>query len=116
MFGCSSEKGYDNVHIAQILMNRDTYEYARGIACNFHDENTNIKHCAIHRCIRWGYLLADQCAIDLHVEMLAGVHLPDDANTTGSPTCSFDVTSFAGTESDITTVNIWLYGCMAKFI
>lgn len=68
--------------IADILLKKDTYEYTSGIACDFHEKQGNTRFCALSKAVRWTYTLSDNCCMDLSIDMIAGCHLPSNADTT----------------------------------
>lgn len=68
--------------IADILLKKDTYEYTSGIACDFHEKQGNTRFCALSKAIRWTYILSDNCCLDLSIDLIAGCHLPSNADTT----------------------------------
>lgn len=68
--------------MADILLKKDTYEYTSGIACDFHENRGNTRFCALSKAIRWTYILSDNCCLDLSIDLIAGNHLPINANTT----------------------------------
>ncbi|XP_050082177.1 protein maelstrom homolog [Anopheles aquasalis] len=73
---------FGSVHRAQLLITKDIYDYTIGIACDFHEANSNVKNCALSRCVRWGYVIADNCCMDLCIELQPGKHVPTNADTT----------------------------------
>lgn len=78
--------------VADILLKKDAYEYTSGIACDFHEKMGNQKYCALSKAIRWSYIISDNCCLDLSIDLIAGRHLPSNADTT---LCSdlYDTTS-----------------------
>lgn len=68
--------------VADILLKKDTYEYTSGIACDFHEAKGNTRFCALSKAVRWTYILSDNCCLDLSIDMIAGCHLPSNADTT----------------------------------
>ncbi|XP_065084893.1 protein maelstrom homolog [Ochlerotatus camptorhynchus] len=68
--------------IADILLKKDTYEYTSGIACDFHEKRGNTRFCALSKAVRWTYILSDNCCLDLSIDLIAGCHLPSNADTT----------------------------------
>uniref|UniRef100_A0A2M4BMU7 HMG box domain-containing protein n=1 Tax=Anopheles marajoara TaxID=58244 RepID=A0A2M4BMU7_9DIPT len=73
---------FPTVHRAQLLITKDIYDYTEGIACDYHEANSNVKNCALSRCVRWGYVIADNCCMDLCIELQPGKHVPANADTT----------------------------------
>ncbi|XP_058061493.1 protein maelstrom homolog [Anopheles bellator] len=84
---CSTEsfgmdvKMFGSVHRAQQLITRDIYDYTTGIACDDHEAMDNVKNCPLSRCIRWAYVIADNCCLDLSIDLQPGRHVPLNANT-----------------------------------
>lgn len=68
--------------MADILLKKDTYEYTSGIACDYHEERGNPRFCALSKVVRWTYILSDNCCLDLSIDLIAGSHLPSNADTT----------------------------------
>ncbi|XP_058450700.1 protein maelstrom homolog [Malaya genurostris] len=68
--------------VADILLKKDTYEYTSGIACEFHEKLGNPRFCCLSKIIRLSYIISDSCCLDLNIDMVAGRHLPMNANTT----------------------------------
>lgn len=68
--------------VADILLKKDTYEYTSGIACNFHENLGNTRFCALSKAVRWTYIISDNCCLDLSIDLIAGYHLPLNADTT----------------------------------
>ncbi|XP_035781819.1 protein maelstrom homolog [Anopheles albimanus] len=82
---------FGSVHRAQLLITKDIYDYTVGIACDYHETNCNVKNCALSRCVRWGFVIADNCCMDLCIELQPGKHVPANADTTsqyGTPAYS----------------------------
>ncbi|XP_052869742.1 protein maelstrom homolog isoform X2 [Anopheles cruzii] len=84
---CSTEsfgldvKLFGSVHRAQQLITRDIYDYTAGIACDDHEAMDNVKNCPLSRCVRWAYVIADNCCLDLGIDLQPGRHVPSNANT-----------------------------------
>ncbi|XP_055593341.1 protein maelstrom homolog [Uranotaenia lowii] len=68
--------------IADILLKKDPYEYTSGIACNYHEDNGISRFCALSRVIRWSFMISDNCCLDLGIDLIPGLHLPQNADTT----------------------------------
>lgn len=68
--------------VADILLKKDNYEYTSGIACQFHENREVSRFCCLSKIIRLSYIISDSCCLDLHIDMVAGRHLPMNANTT----------------------------------
>ncbi|XP_062551943.1 protein maelstrom homolog [Armigeres subalbatus] len=68
--------------VADILLKKDAYEYTSGIACDFHEKMGNQRFCALSKVIRWSYIISDNCCLDLSIDLIAGRHLPSNADTT----------------------------------
>lgn len=68
--------------VADILLKKDAYEYTSGIACDFHEKQGNQRFCALSKVVRWSYIISDNCCLDLSIDLIAGRHLPSNADTT----------------------------------
>ncbi|XP_055541232.1 protein maelstrom homolog [Wyeomyia smithii] len=68
--------------VADILLKKDNYEYTGGIACEFHEKLEVSRFCCLSKIIRLSYIISDSCCLDLNIEMVAGRHLPMNADTT----------------------------------
>lgn len=68
--------------VADILLKKDAYEYTSGIACDFHEKLGNQRFCTLSKVIRWSYIISDNCCLDLSIDLIAGRHLPSNADTT----------------------------------
>lgn len=68
--------------VADILLKKDAYEYTSGIACDFHEKLGNQRFCALSKVVRWSYIISDNCCLDLSIDLIAGRHLPSNADTT----------------------------------
>uniref|UniRef100_A0A182Q4Y0 HMG box domain-containing protein n=1 Tax=Anopheles farauti TaxID=69004 RepID=A0A182Q4Y0_9DIPT len=88
------QSGFPSVHIAQQIITKDVYDYTKGISCEYHDHRDNVKYCALSRCIRWAYVISDNCCGDMCIQMEPGKHLPLTADTTHNTTSMFDTISF----------------------
>ncbi|XP_049529523.1 protein maelstrom homolog [Anopheles darlingi] len=94
---------FGSVHRAQLLITKDIYDYTVGIACDYHETNCNVKNCALSRCVRWGYVIADNCCMDLCIELQPGKHVPANADTTSqyaTPAYNSNISSSGAYDTD----------------
>ncbi|KAK7871408.1 hypothetical protein R5R35_006109 [Gryllus longicercus] len=61
-------------------LEKDQYNFAPGIACEFHkkDHDTS-QYCSRSIVTRWGYLICDHCCPDLRIPLVHGRHVPNNA-------------------------------------
>ncbi|XP_058814867.1 protein maelstrom homolog [Topomyia yanbarensis] len=86
--------------VADILLKKDTYEYTSGIACEFHEKLGNPSYCCLSKIIRLSYIISDSCCLDLNIDLVAGRHLPMNANTTLCSDLSETGSRFFDNQSD----------------
>lgn len=73
-----------SIHVSNMLLDADRYDSALNIACSYHEEQDAALQCALSICRRWFYTFCDHiCTEKLNVPLVAGVHLPDDADVGG---------------------------------
>ncbi|XP_061519567.1 protein maelstrom homolog isoform X1 [Anopheles gambiae] len=90
---------FPSVYIAQQIITKDVYDYTKGISCDYHEEKDNVLYCPLSRCIRWAYIISDNCCQDMGIEPIPGKHVPLNANT--NPTaCTYDLSSFVSAHDD----------------
>ncbi|XP_053672443.1 protein maelstrom homolog [Anopheles nili] len=100
-----SHVNFPSEHMAQQIITRDPYDFTKGISCDFHEAKDNVKHCALSRCVRWAYVISDNCCVEMGIEPLPGVHLPANANINPTPsTC--DTMSFVSQCSYMSSSNV----------
>ncbi|XP_031619145.1 protein maelstrom homolog [Contarinia nasturtii] len=73
-----------NENFTNILLSRDPYESIGGISCGFHEEKDATRHCALSRCRRWAFQLADHFCQPLEIKLVRGQHLPNNADISSS--------------------------------
>uniref|UniRef100_A0A182IIY3 Maelstrom domain-containing protein n=1 Tax=Anopheles atroparvus TaxID=41427 RepID=A0A182IIY3_ANOAO len=89
------DQNLPTIHMLQILIDKDVYDFTPDISCEFHEQLGNGKHCALSRCVRWAYVISDTCCIDLSIALEPGKHCPKEADyeveqlTSGLNTISF---------------------------
>ncbi|XP_055641325.1 protein maelstrom homolog [Toxorhynchites rutilus septentrionalis] len=86
--------------IADVLLRKDIYEFTRGISCEFHEKQGNGMNCALSKVIRWSYTISDSCCLDLSIDLIAGRHLPQNANTTLCSEISDNESKICPSQSD----------------
>uniref|UniRef100_A0A182NCG6 HMG box domain-containing protein n=1 Tax=Anopheles dirus TaxID=7168 RepID=A0A182NCG6_9DIPT len=96
---------FPSVHIAQQIITRDVYDYTKGISCEYHEHRDNVKYCALSRCIRWAYVISDNCCADMSIAMEPGKHLPLSADTSHNATSTFDTLSFVSQDDKLSFVS-----------
>ncbi|XP_058128260.1 protein maelstrom homolog [Anopheles ziemanni] len=82
-YSLSLPEGFPSESVPQMLIDRDLYAYTENISCAFHEEKGNGVDCAQSRCVRWAYAISDSCCLDMHIDMLPGVHMPLNGATLG---------------------------------
>uniref|UniRef100_A0A182S6F4 Maelstrom domain-containing protein n=1 Tax=Anopheles maculatus TaxID=74869 RepID=A0A182S6F4_9DIPT len=65
------------VHIAQKLLDDDVFSYTEGISCDYHEYRSLLIHCCLSQCIRWAYSISRDCCADMGIELIPGMHTPD---------------------------------------
>lgn len=73
-----------SIHVSNMLLEADRYDSTLNIACSYHEEQDAALKCALSICRRWFYTFCDHiCTEKLNVPLVAGVHLPDNADVDG---------------------------------
>uniref|UniRef100_U5EVE7 Putative hmg box-containing protein n=1 Tax=Corethrella appendiculata TaxID=1370023 RepID=U5EVE7_9DIPT len=94
--GLELQNNFATIHVAHTVIEKDSYEYTKGISCKIHEENAAVKYCALSRCKRWAFIFSDNCAPDLSIDLQPGKHVPSDCDTT----MKLDLNSTCYTQSD----------------
>ncbi|XP_046744519.1 protein maelstrom homolog [Diprion similis] len=73
--------GFPAPTLADEQIHRDTFDYASGIACDYHENIDAAKiHCSLSVVTRWAYTICDFCCLDVGIEMKPGFHCPLDTD------------------------------------
>ncbi|XP_048515333.1 protein maelstrom homolog [Athalia rosae] len=77
----NNSTGFPSVTFAEKEIQKDVFDYAPGIACDYHSsiDGTSI-YCSLSIVIRWVYTICDYCCIDLDIDMQPGFHCPIDTD------------------------------------
>ena len=113
-YGSVPHDAFASIHVAQLQLERDTYEYAPALACDYHKDMGISRHCALSRVIRWAYLIADHCALDLSIDLQPGKHVPDNTDTTRGFVTLNDTNSFAPSNFDFDRGSVVSMGPMSN--
>lgn len=100
----------ESIFVSEAIFERDTYEYQHGIACDYHDKLDVSKYCALSYTVRWGYMFSDYMCYDLALDMVAGVHVPLDADLKVAKMSSTrDISSYSDDNKSIVSTSARSY-------
>lgn len=74
-------QGFPAFSLAERELDRDVFNFTRGISCDFHEETDAIPYCSLSCVKRWSFLIMDHCCLDLGIELIPGQHCPRQADT-----------------------------------
>ncbi|XP_052893442.1 protein maelstrom homolog [Anopheles moucheti] len=63
---------------AQHILKMDSYGFALGISCEYHERELNVLNCALSQATRWAYTLSKYCCLHMGIECVPGKHIPPD--------------------------------------
>ncbi|XP_075233657.1 germ-plasm component protein maelstrom [Lycorma delicatula] len=69
--------------IAESELEKDVFNYTRGIACKFHEDEDVVQFCSLSTVQAWIFLICDHCCHDLNINMRPGFHCPKSADVHG---------------------------------
>lgn len=96
-----NSKGFNSIHTAQTMLDRDIYDYTAGISCTYHEDNDISKYCALSFCTRWSFTISDHVCLDLNIKLILGQHVP--------PNSDIETAYIKLEQADDTFVIIYLY-------
>ncbi|XP_053663277.1 protein maelstrom homolog [Anopheles marshallii] len=64
--------------MAQHILKMDSYGFALGISCEYHERELNMLNCALSQATRWAYTLSKYCCLQMGIECVPGKHIPPD--------------------------------------
>ncbi|PSN48553.1 hypothetical protein C0J52_05910 [Blattella germanica] len=73
--------GFPAFSLAERELDRDVFNFEKGISCDFHEKTDATPHCSLSCVKRWAYLIMDYCCKDLDIKLVAGSHCPEHADT-----------------------------------
>ncbi|KDR20694.1 Maelstrom-like protein [Zootermopsis nevadensis] len=68
---------------AELELENDAHEFARGISCHFHEETDARRFCSLSCVHRWSFLIMERCCRALDIAMIPGKHRPLSCHTVG---------------------------------
>uniref|UniRef100_A0A1B0D8T9 Maelstrom domain-containing protein n=1 Tax=Phlebotomus papatasi TaxID=29031 RepID=A0A1B0D8T9_PHLPP len=98
---------FASVFLAETYLNRGTFDYAEGLACEYHEAKDRVSHCSQTKVRGWAYSIIKSCGPDLGIELISGKHEPLAALAFESLKIADDESFFtaADLESTITESN-----------
>lgn len=66
-------------HLAKACLERDAYEFHSSLACEKHEDIDSPNCCSLSIVKRWAFTIADNCCLDLNINLVPGQHIPIDA-------------------------------------
>ncbi|XP_021938741.1 protein maelstrom homolog isoform X2 [Zootermopsis nevadensis] len=91
--------GFPAFSLAERELDKDVFNYTRGISCEFHEETDALPFCSLSCVRRWGFLIMDHCCKDLGIQLVAGKHCPKEADTSRYLKLAYQASSTAGDAS-----------------
>lgn len=73
--------GFPVFSIAEDEIERDVFDFGKGISCEFHEDTDAKPHCSLSSVRRWGFLIMDHCCKDLGIQLVPGQHCSRQADT-----------------------------------
>ncbi|XP_055711251.1 protein maelstrom homolog [Phlebotomus papatasi] len=67
---------FASVFLAETYLNRGTFDYAEGLACEYHEAKDRVSHCSQTKVRGWAYSIIKSCGPDLGIELISGKHEP----------------------------------------
>lgn len=88
--------GFPVFALAERVLERDVFNFTKGISCEFHEETDAVPHCSLSCVRRWGFLIMDYCCKDLGIQLVPGQHCPRQADTSRAWKVASQSSSTAG--------------------
>ncbi|XP_069677770.1 protein maelstrom homolog [Periplaneta americana] len=88
--------GFPAFSLAERELERDVFNFTRGISCDFHEETDALPYCSLSCVRRWAFLILDHCCKDLGIDLVPGSHCPKQADTSRYQKLSSRPSSVAG--------------------
>uniref|UniRef100_A0A1L8DAP5 HMG box domain-containing protein n=1 Tax=Nyssomyia neivai TaxID=330878 RepID=A0A1L8DAP5_9DIPT len=79
----AAQQPFASVFLAEGYLERGTFEYSEGVACEHHQENDRVPFCSQTKIKGWAFAIIHSCAPDLGIEFIEGKHEP--INTLRAP-------------------------------
>ncbi|KAJ9575906.1 hypothetical protein L9F63_007218 [Diploptera punctata] len=89
-------QGFPAYSLAERELDRDVFNFTRGISCEFHEETDALPYCSLSCVKRWSYLIMDHCCMDLGIDLKPGQHCPMQADVSHHRKLASRPTSVAG--------------------
>lgn len=99
---------FASVFLAETYLNRGTFDYSEGLACEYHEAKDRVSHCSQTKVRGWAYSIIKSCGPDLGIELVSGKHEPLSGLAFGSLKIADDESFFtaADFESTITESHV----------
>ncbi|XP_059617221.1 protein maelstrom homolog [Phlebotomus argentipes] len=106
---------FASVFLAESYLERGTFDYAEGMACEYHEENDRVVHCSQTKVRGWAYSIIHSCAPDLNIDFVEGKHEPQNTMAAGKSTFSDTASVFSYPDTDVTSeINVFNPSCMSS--
>lgn len=67
---------------AVLELERDIYDFVKGISCPFHSDTDCFQFCSLSRAVRAAYQICDHCCGDLGIDLIPAKHIPFKSDRT----------------------------------
>uniref|UniRef100_A0A182W4I5 HMG box domain-containing protein n=1 Tax=Anopheles minimus TaxID=112268 RepID=A0A182W4I5_9DIPT len=69
---------FPSIEAAQAIIDNDEFSHTLNISCEYHESCGETMVCALSKCIRWTYSIANNCCKEMAIIPIPGKHIPVD--------------------------------------